>query len=94
MVSDLEVSSHLFADELFPGTVVSTADPDVVFAAPVSVADAAVPQVCVDTPAPFDVSVPSFVVGFGGDSSGRPKFFAPPNVDHCAMSSSSFEVVG
>ena len=68
-------------------------EPGVVFAAVVSVADAAGPQASVDIPVAFDVLLPVSVVVVEVDSSGRPKFLASPNVDHYASSSSSAEVV-
>jgi hypothetical protein len=69
--------------------VVLAAEPEVV-----SVADVAEPQVFVDTAVAFAVLVPVSVVVVEVDSPGRPKFFAFPNVDYSASSSSSVEVVG
>jgi hypothetical protein len=70
-------------------------EPGVVFVAVVSTADVAEPQVSVDIPVVFDVLIPVFVVVVVDlDSSGHPKFFAFPNVDYYASSSSSVELVG
>ena len=63
----------------------------VVFVA-ASVADAAELQASVDIVLVFDVLVPVSVDAVEVDSLGRPRFFAVPNVDHCASSSSSAEV--
>jgi hypothetical protein len=68
------------------------AEPGVVFAAVVSVADDAEPQACVDIPHPFDVSVPVSAVVVGVDSSGHPMFLAFPNVGHYAIASSPVAV--
>ena len=57
------------------------------YAAPVSVADAAEPQACVDTALAFDVSVHLSDVAVEDDTPGRPSFLAFPNVDHYASSS-------
>jgi hypothetical protein len=70
------------------------AEPDVVFAVVVSVADVAEPQACVDTPVLFGVSVPASAIVVGVDSSARPNVLAFPNVGYCASSSSSVEAVG
>lgn len=69
-------------------------EPEVVFVAFVFVADVAEPQASVDIAFAFDVLVPASVVAVAVDSSGRPRFFAFPNVDYYASSSSSVEVVG
>jgi len=66
----------------------------VVFAAPVSAADVFEPQVSADIAPAFDVLIPASVVVVGVDSPGHPRSFAVPNIDHCASSSSSVEVVG
>jgi len=72
----------------------AAAEPWVVFAAVVSVADVAEPQAYVDIPFPFDVLIPVSVFAVEADSSGRPKFLAVPNAGHYASSSSSVEVGG
>jgi hypothetical protein len=69
-------------------------EPGVVFAALVSVADVAEPQASDDIALAFDVLVPVSVVLVEVDSSGRPRFFAFPNIDYYASSSSSVDVVG
>ena len=69
-------------------------EPAVVFAAVVSVADAAGPRVSADIAPAFDVLIPVSAVAVGVDSPGHPRFFAVPNIDHRASSSSSVEVVG
>jgi hypothetical protein len=79
---DLEVSE--------PGVVFV----GILFVAFVSVADVAEPQASVDIAVAFDFLVPVSVVLVEVDSSGRPKFFAFPNIDYYASSSSSVEVVG
>ena len=89
-VVDLEVSEPwvVFVADL------EVSEPGVVFVAFVSVADVAEPQASVDIALAFDVLVPVSVVAVAADSSGRPRFFAFPNVDYYASSSSSVEVVG
>jgi hypothetical protein len=87
------LAAELFVVELEvsePGVVFVS----VVFVAVVSIADVAEPQASVDIAVAFDGLVPVSVVVAEVDSSGRPKFLAFPNVDHCASSSSSVEVVG
>jgi len=64
----------------------------VVFVA-ASVPDVAAPRASVDIVAVFDVSIPVSVDAVEVDSLGRPRFFAVPNADHYASSSSSAEVV-
>ena len=70
------------------------AEPGVVSAAAVFVADVAELQASVDIAVAFVALVPVAVVVVEVDSSGRPKFLAFPNVDYLASSSSSVEVVG
>ena len=90
MVADPEVLALVFAAaEPSPEVPVLAAEPGVV-----SVAGGAEPQASVDIALAFVVLVPVSVVVVEVDSSGRPKFFAFPNVDHYANSSSSVEVVG
>jgi hypothetical protein len=89
---------------LSPEVVVLAAEPEVsepgvvfvavVFVAVVSVADVAEPQVSVDIAVVFVVLVPVSVVAVEVDSSGRPKFFAFPNICSFPNCSSSVEVVG
>jgi hypothetical protein len=69
-------------------------EPGAVFVALVSVADIAELQASVDIAVAFHVLLSVFVVGVGVDSPGHPKFFAFPNVDCHASSSSSVEAVG
>jgi hypothetical protein len=71
-----------------PEVASAVAEPEVVSA----VAEAEV--VSVDIALAFVVLVPVSDVVVEVDSSGRPKFLAFPNVDPCATSSSSVEVVG
>jgi hypothetical protein len=71
--------------ELSPGVVSAAAEP---------VVDVAEPQVSVDIAAVFVVLVPVSVVAVEVDSSGRPKFFAFPNICSFPNYSSSVEVVG
>ncbi|MGE5300213.1 MAG: hypothetical protein ACM3MB_04525 [Acidobacteriota bacterium] len=70
------------------------AEPEVVFAAPASVADVAELQASVEIAVAFAALVPVSVVAVGVDSLGRPRFPAFPNVDYFASSSSSVEVAG
>jgi hypothetical protein len=77
------------AAEISPEVVVLAAEPG-----GVSAADVAEPQASGDIAVAFDVLVPGAAVVVEVDSSGRPKFFAVPNVDQYANSSSSAEVVG
>jgi len=70
------------------------AEPVVAVAVVVYVADVAEPQASVDIALAFDILVPVSVVAVVVDSSGLPRFFAFPNIDYCASSSSSVEVVG
>ena len=72
--------------------VVVVAVSDIV--AVVFVADVAEPQASVDTDLAFDILVPVSAVAVGVDSSGRPKFFAFPNIDYYASFPSFAEVVG
>ena len=51
-----------------------------VFVALESVADIAEPRVSVDIDFLYDVLVPASVFAVGLDSSGRPNFFASPNI--------------
>ena len=67
-------------------------EPGVVFVA-LPVADVAEPQASVDIAPAFAVLVPVSVVAVEVDSSGRPRFFAFPNIDYYSSSSSSVEVV-
>jgi len=69
-------------------------EPGVVSVAVVSVADVAEPQVSGDIAVAFVVLVPVSVVVVEVDSSGRPKFFAFPNICSFPNCSSSVEVVG
>ena len=93
MVVEPEVVSVIDEPEAF--VLVSVAvEPGIVFVAAVSVAGVAGPQACVDTPVPFDVSVPASAVVVEVDSSGHPRFRAFPNVGHYAIPSSSVEVGG
>jgi hypothetical protein len=69
-------------------------EPGVVFVAVVFVADVAEPQASVDIAVAFVVLVPVSVVVVEVDSSGRPKFFAFPNICSFPNYSSSVEVVG
>ena len=110
VVAQPEVFARLFAAaELSLEVVVLVAEPEVVFvvaelslevvvlaAEPevVSVADAAEPQASVDIAVAFAVLVPVSVVVVEVDSSGRPKFFAFPNICSLSNCSSSVEVVG
>jgi hypothetical protein len=71
---------------------VGVVEPGVVFVVP-SVADVAEPQASVDIAPAFAVLVPVSVVAVEVDSSGRPRFFAFPNIDYYSSSSSSVEVV-
>jgi hypothetical protein len=75
--------------ELSPEVVVLVSEPGVVF-----VADVAEPQASVDIAVVFVVLVPVSVVVVEVDSSGRPKFFAFPNICSFPNCSSSVEVVG
>jgi hypothetical protein len=81
------------AAELSPEVVVLVSEPGVVFVAVVSVADVAEPQASVDIAVAFVVLVPVSVVVVEVDSSGRPKFFAFPNICSFPNYSSSVEVV-
>jgi hypothetical protein len=65
-----------------------------VFDAVVSVADAAGPRASADIAPVFDVSGPASVAAAGVDSPGHPRFFAFPNIDRYASSSSFAEVAG
>ena len=105
MVAEFEVLS--VAVELSPEVVALAAEPEVselspavvvLSAEPVFVAepvfDVAEPQVSVDIAVVFVVLVPVSVVAVEVDSSGRPKFFAFPNICSFPNRSSSVEVVG
>ena len=108
MVAEPEVFALVFAvAELSPEVVVLVVEPEVVFVvdlevsepgvvfvAVVSVADVAEPQASVDIAVAFDVLVPVSVVVVELYSSGRPKFFAFPNIYSFPNCSSSVEVVG
>jgi hypothetical protein len=94
-VAELEVFALVsVVAELSPEVVSSAAEPGVVFVAVVSVADVAEPQASVDIAVAFVVLLPVSVVVVEVDSSGRPKFFAFPNICSFPNSSSSVEVVG
>ena len=91
------------AAELSPAAVVLVVEPEVsepgvVFVAAVFVAvvfvGVAELQASVDIAAAFVVLVPVSVVVVEVDSSGRPKFFAFPNICFFPNCSSSVEVVG
>ena len=92
LVSEPEVVSA--AAELSPEVVVLVSEPEVVSAAAVFVADVSEPQASVDIVVVFVVLVPVSVVVVEVDSSGRPKFFAFPNICSFPNCSSSVEVVG
>jgi hypothetical protein len=95
VVAEPEVFALVFAAaELSPGVVVLVSEPGVLFFAVVFVADVAEPQASVDIAVVFVVLVPASVVVVEVDSSGRPKFFAFPNICSLSNCSSSFEVVG
>ena len=95
LAAEPEVFALVFvAAELSPEVVVLVSEPGVVFVAVVSVADVAEPQASVDIAVAFVVLVPVSVVVVEVDSSGRPKFFAFPNVCSFPNYSSSVEVVG
>ena len=72
--------------ELSPEVVVLAAEPEVFFVSE--------PQASVDIAVAFVVLVPVSVVVVEVDSSGRPKFFAFPNICSFPNCSSSVEVVG
>ncbi len=86
------------AAELSPEVVVLAAEPGVVFVAVVFVAvvfvGVAELQASVDIAVVFVVLVPVSVVVVEVDSSGRPKFFAFPNICSFPNCSSSVEAVG
>jgi len=95
LAAEPEVFALVFAAvELSPEVVSSAAEPGVVFVAVASVADVAEPQASVDIAVAFVVLLPVSVVVVEVDSSGRPKFFAFPNICSFPNSSSSVEVVG
>jgi len=108
LVVEPEVFALVFAvAELSPGVVVLVVEPEVVFAvdlevsepgvvsvAVVSVADVAEPRASVDIAVASAVLVPVSVFVVEVDSSGRPKFFAFPNICSFPNCSSSVEVVG
>ncbi len=91
----LEVVSEVAAG-LFPEAVSVVAGPslEVVSVAAEPVFDVAEPQASVDIAVVFVVLVPVSVVAVEVDSSGRPKFFAFPNICSFPNCSSSVEVVG
>ena len=90
VVAESEAFVLVFAAaELSPEVVVLVSEPGVVF-----VADVAEPQASVDIAVAFVVLVPVSVVVVEVDSSGRPKFFAFPNICSFPNYSSSVEVVG
>ena len=93
MVVEVEAGPAVDEPEAF-ALASEAAEPDAVVAAVASVARVAEPQACVDTPAPFGVSVLASPVSVEVDSSGRPRFHAFPNVGHYAISSNSVEGVG
>jgi hypothetical protein len=109
VVAEPEVFALVFvAVELSPEVVVLVVEPEVVsvvvdfevsepgvvFVAVVFVADVAEPQASVDIAVVFVVLVPVSVAVVEVDSSGRPKFFAFPNICSFPNCSSSVEVVG
>ena len=104
VVAGLSLEAVSVVAGLSPGVVVLVVEPEVsepgvvfvavVFVAVVSVADVAEPQVSVDIAVVFVVLVPVSVVAVEVDSSGRPKFFAFPNICSFPNCSSSVEVVG
>ena len=99
MVAQPEVFALVFVVAgLSPEVVVLAAEPEVsepgvVFVAAVFVG-VAEPQASVDIAVAFVVLVPVSVVVVEVDSSGRPKFFAFPNICSFPNCSSSVEVVG
>ena len=70
------------------------AEPEVVFAVVVSLADVAEPQASADIAVAFHALVPASVVVVEVYSPGLPRFFAFPSIDYYASPSSSAEVVG
>jgi hypothetical protein len=100
VVAEPEVVSVV--SELSPEVVVLAAEPEVVSVVDlevsepgvVSVPDVAEPQASADIAVAFLVLVPVSVVVVEVDSSGRPKFFAFPNICSFPNCSSSVEVVG
>jgi len=103
LAAEPEVFALVFvAVELFPEVVALAAGSEVfvlaaepgVFVAVVSVAHVAEPRASVDIAVAFVVLVPVSDVVVGVDSSGRPKFFAFPNICSFPNSSSSGGVVG
>ena len=76
----------VLAAELSPEVVVLAVEPGVVYVSE--------PQASVHIAVAFVVLVPASVVVVEVDSSGRPKFFAFPNVWSFPNFSSPFEVVG
>jgi hypothetical protein len=104
VVAGLSLEAVSVVAGLSPEVVVLAAEPEVsepgvvfvavVFVAVVSVADVAEPQVSVDIAVVFAVLVPVSVFVVEVDSSGRPKFFAFPNICSFPNCSSSVEVVG
>ena len=99
VVAEPEAFALVFAAAELSPEVVSVVDfevsePGVGFVAVVSVAYVAEPQASVDIAVAFAVLVPVSVVVVEVDSSGRPKFFAFPNICSFPNCSSSVEVVG
>jgi hypothetical protein len=98
LAAEPEVSALVFAAAELSPEVVSVVDfevsePGVVFVA-VAFVGVAELQASVDIPVAFVVLVPVSVVVVEVDSSGRPKFFAFPNIYSFPNCSSSVEVVG
>jgi len=88
LIVETEVVSVVGEPEVV-ALVFAAAEPEVV-----SVADVAGLQASADIAVAFDVVIPASVVVVVVDSSGRPNFFAFPNVHPYASSSSSVEVAG
>jgi hypothetical protein len=96
---ELSPGIAVLAAEISPGIAVLAVEPEVVFVAVasvavVSLAGVAEPQASVDIHVVFVVLVPVSAAVVEVDSSERPTFVAFPNVDCCATSASSVEVVG
>jgi hypothetical protein len=99
VVAGLSLEVVSVAAGLSPEVVVLVVEPEVsepgvVYVAVVFVAHVAEPQASVDIAVAFHVSVPVSVVVVEVYSSGRPKFFAFPNICSFPNCSSSVEVVG
>jgi hypothetical protein len=95
------LAAELVVSELSPEVVVLAAEPEVSELSPEVVVlvaepvfDVAEPQASVDIAVAFVVLVPVSVVVVEVDSSGRPKFFAFPNICFFPNCSNSVEVVG